>query len=270
MEQFTPQIFTSVINSYLPEPHASLLNGMLFGINLKTSKIFYEELKVVGLLHIVVLSGMNITLLGSIILNIFSFFGKSISGLITILIIIFFIIFVGAQAPIVRAGFMGVLTLVAFLYGRKNYVLFALFLSAVFIFIFQPSWLGSISFQLSYGATLGIILFGQTKDFKSQNFLEKIFLALWKNLKVSLAAQLFTAPIIFIYFKQISLIAPVSNLFVSFLIGPLTLLGFITAILGKINYSLGLIPAYICYGLLSYMIFVIETLSKLPFVYFKF
>lgn len=270
MEQFTPQIFTSVINSYLPEPHASLLNGMLFGINLRTSKAFYEELKIVGLLHIVVLSGMNITLLGSILMNVFSFIGKAKASLITILIIILFIIFVGAQAPIVRAGFMGILTLVAFLFGRKNFVIFALFLSAIFIFVFWPSWLKTISFQLSYGATLGIILFGQTREIQTENLAKKFTHAIMRDIKLSLAAQIFTAPIIFFYFKQVSIISPISNLFISFLIGPLTLLGFITAILGKINYSLGLIPSYICYGLLSYMIFVIETLSKLTFVFFNF
>src|SRR3990172_9310850 len=96
----TPDIFTSVINSYLPEPQASLLNGMLFGINLQTSKAFYEQLKIVGLLHIVVLSGINITLLASAISAGTSFFGRLTSSLITILIIIIFIAFVGAKAPI--------------------------------------------------------------------------------------------------------------------------------------------------------------------------
>ena len=200
MEQFNPSIFTSVINSYLPEPHASLLNGMLFGINLKTSKAFYEQLKAVGLLHIVVLSGMNITLVGSIIIAILSSFGKQVAGLLTILIIVFFIVFVGAQAPIIRAGFMGILTLVALLYGRKNQVLFALFLSAVFIAIFWSSWLRSISFQLSYGATLGIILFGQTREIKTDSIRGKIFQFIKKDIKLSLSAQLFTAPLIFFYF----------------------------------------------------------------------
>src|SRR3990167_749770 len=95
MEQFTPQIFTSVINSYLPEPHASLLNGMLFGINLHTSKAFYEQLKIVGLLHIVVLSGINITLLAAIIALSTSFLGRLASSLITILTIILYIVFIG-------------------------------------------------------------------------------------------------------------------------------------------------------------------------------
>jgi len=270
MEQITPQIFTSVIDYYLPEPHSSLLNGMLFGINLSTSQEFYEKLKAVGLLHIVVLSGMNITLLGSIILTTLSGISRKISIVITMLVIIIFIAFVGIQAPIVRSGFMGILTLVAFITGRKAYVAFSLFLSAVFILIFWPSWITSISFQLSYGATLGIILFGQTREIKSENLLLKLINVIKKDIKLSLAAQVFTAPLIFIYFKQISFISPVSNLLVSFLIGPIMVLGFLTAVLGKINYSLGIIPAYICYGVLSYMIFIIETLSKLPYAFFDF
>lgn len=254
-----PSIFTSVINNYLPEPHASLLNGIIFGINLKTTKEFYQQLKIVGLLHIVVLSGINITMLAGIITNVTIFFGKRLSTLITILSLILFIIFVGPQAPVVRAGIMGILTLVAILFGKRNLVFYSMFLSILFIAIFFPNWLTSVSLYLSYGATVGIILFGQTK---SKNFIVR-------DLKTSLAAQIFTTPIIFLYFKQISLIAPFSNLLIAPIIAPLMVFGFLTAILGKISYLLGYIPAQICYGLLTYCIFVINLLAKLPFVYFS-
>ena len=160
----SPSVFTSVIDSYLPEPHASLLNGIIFGVNLKTTKEFYQQLKVVGLLHLVVLSGINITLLSSIISSSTKFLSKSLSTLITILLIISFVVFVGPQAPIIRATFMGLLTHVAIITGRKNFTLYALFLSLIFILIFWPEWLKTISLQLSYGATLGIILFGQGKN----------------------------------------------------------------------------------------------------------
>src|SRR3989339_2247478 len=123
----TPSTFTSVINSYLPEPHASLLNGIIFGVNLKSSNEFYQQLKMVGLLHLVVLSGINITLLAAIISSVTKYFSKVISTLITILSIIFFVVFVGPKAPIIRAAFMGVLTHVAIITGRKYYALYGLF-----------------------------------------------------------------------------------------------------------------------------------------------
>jgi competence protein ComEC len=257
---FSPAFFTSVINSYLPEPHSSLLNGIIFGINLKTSKEFYQQLKMVGLLHLVVLSGINITLLASFVSSMTKFVSKQLSTLITILTIISFVIFVGPQAPIIRAAFMGILTHVAIMTGRKNYTLYALFLSLIFILIFWPDWLKTVSLQLSYGATLGIVIFGQSQ---SNNYV-------WKNIKLSLAAQVFTVPIIFFYFKQISLISPLANLLVAETVPTLMVFGFLTAILGKINFFLGLIPAYLCYGLLSYIVWIIQTLSKLPYIFLQF
>lgn len=257
----SPSLFTTVINSYLPEPHASLLNGIIFGVNLRTSKELYQQLKIVGLLHLVVLSGANISLLTAMIGTLSGFLHKRASVLVTIVLIILFVVFVGPEPPVVRAAFTGILTLVAIIYGRKNYALYALLLSLIFIAVFWPKWITTISLQLSYGATLGLILFGRKRG---NNYVINEFIT-------SLSAQVFTVPIIFIYFKQISLISPLANVMVSFTIAPLMVFGFITAIFGAIWYPLGIIPAYFCYGILSYMVWVVKWLSKIPeaFINFK-
>lgn len=256
-----PEIFTSVINNYLPEPQASLLNGMIFGVELKTTREFINELKNVGLIHIVVLSGMNISLIAAIMSLITSRFSKLISSLITILTVILFIIFVGAKAPIIRAGIMGTLTLVAFIFQRKAVAIYSLLFAGIITVIFFPKWLSSISFQLSYAATLGILLFAKSKP-QSSSFS--------KEFRISLSAQVFTVPIIFFYFRQISLIAPLSNMLVAPLVGPIMIFGLLTAFLGKLHYSLGLIPAFISYGLLSWLVFVVKTLAKIPFASINF
>lgn len=261
--EFGPSIFTSVINGYLPEPHASLLNGILFGVSLTTTQDLYLKLRITGLLHIVVLSGMNITILASII----GLFTKSLPKLMSIGIclmsIVVFILFVGVEPPIVRAGAMSILSLLAVVLGRKAIPLYLLFLSLLATLLFVPEWISSISFQLSYGATFGLILFsGQKKP--SSN---KIKQGIMNELRPSLAAQLFTAPLIWMYFRQVSLISPLANILISWAIAPLMIFGFLTSILGKIHFSLGLIPSYVAYGLLSYMLFIIETLSKVPFAW---
>jgi competence protein ComEC len=257
----TTSIFTSVINSYLPEPHASLLNGIIFGVNIKTTKEFYQQLKAVGLLHLVVLSGMNITIISSFVSSLTKFLSKKLSTLITILTIILFVFFVGFQAPIIRAAIMGLFTHVAIITGRKNYTIYALILSLIFILFFWPSWFKTISLQLSYGATLGIILFGQGK--KSNNFIID-------NLRLTMSAQIFTVPIIFFYFRQVSIITPLSNLLISETVPPLMIFGFLTAFLGKISYFLGYLPSLICYGFLSYLIYVVDMLAKIPFAFLSF
>lgn len=143
------EVFTNVVNNYPPEPHLSLMNGILFGINLKTTRELHEKLKIAVLLHLVVLSGTNITILSSFVASSTRFFSKQLSILITILVIIIFIFFVGIKAPILRAGFIEILTLVSIQTGRKSYPLYAFLLSFVFSLLLYPKWFRSISFQLS-------------------------------------------------------------------------------------------------------------------------
>lgn len=269
---FTPEIFTQVINHYLPEPHASLMNGILFGVKLKTSSQFYLAIKKTGLLHLVVLSGVNISILAAIVANFTKNFPKKLTITITISSIIIFTIFVGAAPPIIRAAFTGTVAYLAIFFGRKNIPFYTLMLSLLFIAIFWPSWLSTVSLQLSYAATIGLILFGGVKeiDMDKLPLLTKIKYILWKDLKPSLVAYFSTLPIIWVNFKQISLIAPISNVLVGGLVPILTIFGFLMALLGKINFWLGLVPSYVCYSMASYIIFVIEKTASLPYIFYQF
>lgn len=265
----TPLSVAQVAQMYLPQPHAALLNGMLLGIPLYEYRDLYEKLKIVGLLHMVVLSGMNITIMTAIISRLTSVFGRRVAGLMSVLIIIFFIAFVSPQAPVVRAGFCSILTIVALLVGRKAQPLYLLLLSAIFIGIFWPSWIMSISFQLSYGATLGLLLFNRDHQKMSRTFIGKFVQELVSEFKTSIAAQVFTAPLIFFHFKQLSIISPVANVLVSFMVGPIMIVGFAMVILGRISYVLGLIPAIAVYGMLDYVLGVVSLLAKVPFVFIQ-
>ena len=263
-----PSIFTSVITSYLPEPHASLMGGILFGVDLKTSQNFYYAIKVTGLLHIVVLSGINITLLGALVGIFTKSLGRKLSATITIFTIVIFVMFVGPDPPITRAAIMGVLTLIAVVFERKTLALYSLFLSGLFIAIFKFEWIETVSFQLSFGATLGIMLFGNVPKREVRGLIASSIYYLEQELRPTLAAQIFTTPIIFWYFREISLVAPVANIVVSFAIPPLMVFGLLTAMLGKIHFVLGLIPAYISYGLLHYIITSIYAMAGLPYIFF--
>ncbi len=267
-------IFTDLYRLYLPEPHASLLSGIVFGEKLHVSQAFMNAIKVTGLLHMVVLSGINITLLGAFIGAFTKPFGRKKSALMTIGGIIGFIAFVGADPPVTRAGVMGILTLLALVYERKTLGLYVLFLSAVVVALFKFEWLTSVSFQLSFGATLGIMLWGNAPH-RAQNDTQpsrwnKLYAYLEAELRPSFAAQAVTMPIIFWYFREISLIAPFSNLIVSFTVPPLMVFGFFTAILGYIHPWLGLLPAIMCYGLLEYVIRAIFLMSRLPHIFISF
>lgn len=269
-------IFTDVFRSYLPEPHASLLSGILFGEKLKTSAEFYRAVKQTGLLHIVVLSGINITLLGAMISIFTKNLGRKLSSIITICSIVIFVMFVGPDPPVTRAAIMGSLTLLAIVYERKTLALYVLFLSAFIIAVVKWEWIGTVSFQLSFGATLGIMLFGNVPErgldgmHGMARLRGRLISLAEKELRPSISAQIITVPIIFWYFKEISLIAPLSNLAVAFIIPPLMIFGMITAILGRLHPLLGILPGYVCYGLLHYVVLIIYAMARIPHIFLDF
>lgn len=265
-----PSFFSTSINQLIPEPQSSLLNGIIFGLPLRSKTDFYQQLKMVGLLHLVVLSGMNITLMGAIVITFTRNFGRLLSILITILLIILFVMFVQPQAPVVRASFTGIITFVSFIFKRKSVGLYSLFLSFLFISLFWPHWIKTLSLQLSYGASVGLLIFGALDENGGKKGIHRLISYICAELRTSLAAQVFTVPLIFFHFRQISIIAPVTNVFVSFLVAPLMIFGFLTAILGKISWYLAILPATVCFGLLTYMVWVIKTLAKLPYIFLDF
>jgi competence protein ComEC len=246
----------SIINQLLPEPQAGLLNGMLFGIKATIDPALKTSLINSGTLHIIALSGMNISILVSIVsLLLLRFVRRPIANLLTVPIIIGFIAFVGVSASVVRAAIMGVISLLAVSFGRQHWPFLAWILAVIIMLLLNPPWISDLSFQLSIMATLGIIMFGTKKE-----------TSWWKNdLRVSLSAQLFTVPIIFFQFHRISLISPLSNILIGPLIAPIMALGLILVAAGLIFFPLAVPIAWITWVPLSYVIWIIEWTARLPF-----
>lgn len=252
----TVATFTAIINQLLPEPHAGLLNGILFGTKAALSRDLYDALVATGTLHIVALSGMNITILESVIAKTLGYFlNKRITSVLTILLIIGFIWFVGLSPSVIRAGIMGSMALIAVIFGRQTWSIFFFAVTCVIMLLVHPAWIGDLSFQLSAGATLGIILFGPRVQ---KN-------VLIDTLYVTLAAQTLTIPITLLTFRRISIISPVTNVLIGWIIQPLTVAGLIVAVLGLIWLPLGQVAAWIAWVFLEYLILAIELTAKLPF-----
>lgn len=259
---FPIENLTNVVNILLPEPHSSLLNGIVYGRQIPSYLDLYLKIKKAGILHIVVLSGSNIAMLGAMMEAIFGFVNKKIAVVITICFILLFAVSVGFEPPVVRASIMGSISLLAVVFNRKATALYSLLISAIISSVIWPEWITSVSFLLSYAATLGIILFG-TPTTKPPWWLPQ-------ELRISLVAQLFTTPIIFIYFKEISLVAPFTNLLISIIIGPLMALGLIISILGSINHVLAVPFAFLAFGMLEYLLFITDLANSIPYSFITF
>jgi competence protein ComEC len=259
----SPEYFAEIIRQNLPEPHASLMNGIVLGIPLKNQWGLYQGLIRVGLVHMVVLSGMNITLLVQLISSTLFFVSKQLRIVITILAIVGFTFFVGIQPPIARAAVMGVISLLGLQLGRRVSSWYCLMLSGIICLLIWPEWVSSLSFYLSYAATSGIVLvpkpFSATANRKKP--LSYIYKYCLEDLQTSLSAQIFTLPLIWYFFGRISLVSPLTNLLVSWTIAPIMVLGFIICALGQFSSHLVKPAAFISYVLISYIITIVHLFS---------
>lgn len=288
---------SSVVVRSLPEPHAGLLLGILFGTKATLSKPFTESLIQTGTIHIVALSGMNITMLISFVqLVCLRYLRRPIANLFSVGIIIGFIYVVGFSASVIRAAIMGCISLLAITLGRRNVPIYALLLAVSCMILLNPLWVVDLSFQLSVLATLGIILFArkeqvlrsqlteiqpekaklQTIEMQSEyqhhgavagilRISRSIYRLIEDDLRVTLAAQVFTVPLILFTFHRVSLIAPLTNVLIGWLIAPIMLTGLVMIAVGLVWLPFAQIAGAVVWALLGMLIALIEWTGQVPF-----
>jgi competence protein ComEC len=271
----TVQTFTSIINQLLPEPHAGLLSGILFGTKMSVDPVLKQALIATGTLHIIALSGMNITILTNMVsVSLLWLFPRKIAVLITIGVIIGFIFFVGLSASVVRAALMGGITLIGIVFGKNVWALWSWGVAVVLMLIARPLWITDLSFQLSLLASLGMILFGKNKmedrewNLGDSQLLSSIIYPLFQmlrtDLQTTLAAQTLTLPLLLFSFGRLSFVSPFTNVLIVWTLPIITVLGFLVVIGGYLFLPLGQVFAWFSWIFLEYIIQVILLTSRIP------
>ncbi|MDP2720435.1 MAG: ComEC/Rec2 family competence protein [bacterium] len=250
----------------LPEPQAALLAGIVLGVKQDLPADFGESLRKTGTIHVVVVSGYNISVVAGFTIGLVRFVRRQIAIILALLAIIFYTLLVGAEPPAVRAAIMGVVGFTAIFLGRQRYALYSLFLAAFLMIFVNPKVVGEIGFQLSFLATAGIILF-QERIYKFLKFLPGPFS---DDLATTLAAQSLVVPIIFYHFGSVSAISPVVNAAVLWTIPLATILGFLFLATSFIVPILAAGIGSVIWGVLSIFVFLVELFGKLSFAYLHF
>ena len=142
----------------VPEPEASLLAGLTLGARESLGVEWTERFRRAGLLHIVVLSGYNLSVVAAAILALLGFLAKRQRLIIAALAVALFTVMVGAGPATVRAAIMAIIALTAQATGRRYRVAWALGVAGFVMVVFNPKVLVfDPGFQLSFLATLGLI-----------------------------------------------------------------------------------------------------------------
>ena len=253
------------IKGFLPEPQASLLLGIVLGVKTQMPENFWQNLRETGTLHLVVASGQNVVMVAGLLINISVWFLKrKWAILIAILGIIVYVLMVGADAPVVRAGLMAIMIFIGQLLGREVNPGRFLCLAAMMMLLIEPLILFDIGFQLSFAATGGLIWFHPLL-LKKLSVLGRAPI-LGEGLLVTLSAQLATLPVLLVNFGQFSWLSPLVNALVLPLIPLLMIFGFVIAFLSFFSNLLGQLLSWFVWPFLTWFVGVVEFFGKFSWI----
>lgn len=260
---------TNTVKMCLPKEQAALLSGMLIGYTEDMSDEVANAFSDAGLSHLTAVSGMNIAFIVFPLVFLFKkmHLSQKISNIITIGILILFLFITGFSPSVARAVIMAVIILVGQLLKRETEIFTSISFALILLLIYNPYTLFDIGFQLSFAATLSLVLF--YKYIKSKLDFKFLPSLVSDVLAATISAQLGVVLISAMYFNKISIISLISNLLVVPLVEVLTILGIVMVLVGQI----AIIPAeflgLVCNTFLSFILYVAKISSQIPFAVVK-
>jgi competence protein ComEC len=260
--------FLQASNIMLVEPYSSLLNGMLLGADPVISPEFKDALIKVGVIHIIVVSGYNISIL-------FAFASKLLGGssikvktLVGSAAVIFYCVVVGLEPPVMRALIMGLLVGISRAFGHAKDMTYVLLLSACLVLLIDPSNINNVSFLLTFTASLGLILLAEplTLSLEKYSRVNKTPYIIKESIITSFVAQIYVLPIVSYYFGRVSLIGFIVNPLVVWLVPFIMLVGFVFVC----AYNLGLYALikpfiFILSAFLMLFVDIVQIMSHIPY-----
>lgn len=247
----------------LPEPQASLLAGIVLGSKSGFPDDFYQALRKTGTLHVVVASGMNITLFAGALISLLVFFiNRKIAVIISFLGIWFYVLLAGGEAPVIRAGIMGSLAFLGIGLGREKDAVRGLVFAGLLMLFINPNYLFDLGFQLSFCATAGILfVYPKIKAWKPGRRFFSLPL-FGDELAVTLAAQLLTLPMMVFSLGWFNPISPLVNALVLWTVPWVMAIGALGGFFGLLNRPLGQLFCLIVYPLLTYFLEMVKLFSR--------
>lgn len=249
------------IEKTLPEPHASLLSGMLFGFRSGQFEHFSVALQRTGVSHVIAASGYNVAVVTSFISKVTAKFHRRIGIILSVIGIWCFALIAGGSVPVVRAAVMSTYSCIGLLLGYSTPVHVALWLSMALFLCGDPSVIGDVSFQLSYASTAGLIYLSPLVE----GFFPDSLRILKETAGVTLSAICATAPLSLVHFGMFSVVALAVNMIVLPLVAPAMGVG---AMMLVVPPSLGVLSqgiAIVAWLPLDVFIKVVEFFSNMSF-----
>jgi competence protein ComEC len=255
--------FSAGLATAVPEPQSSLGLGLLIGQRSTLPETVGLQLSVVGLTHIVAVSGYNLTIIMRAVKRLLNKRSKYQITALSLTLIALFLLMTGMSASIVRAAIVSGLSIVAWHYGRTFRPLLLISLAAVITAAYNPFYIWSdIGWYLSFLAFFGVLILApllQERIYKSKQ--PKILAAVCLE---SFSAMVMTLPLIMYIFKQISLVALPANLIIVPMVPLAMLASLVAGLAGMFAPVVSGLLAWPATVLLTAMLDIVQILSGVP------
>ncbi|MGB4800156.1 MAG: ComEC/Rec2 family competence protein [Candidatus Saccharimonadales bacterium] len=258
--------FVAGMQTALPEPQASFGLGILIGQRSTLPYDVTQAFLMVGLTHIIAVSGYNLTILIDAARRLLEKHSKYLMVVFAAGLMTFFLLITGASASIVRAAVVSGLGLLAWWYGRPVRPMVIIMLAAAITSYATPVYFWSdIGWWLSVLAFFGILVLAP--QLLARLYKKREAPVIVKMAVETLAAEAMVIPLIMTIFGQVSLVGLVANLLVALCIPLAMLFSFVAAVAGALIPLLAGWFAWPAGVLLTYMIDVAILLSRIPHIF---
>ncbi|MBI5469773.1 ComEC/Rec2 family competence protein [Candidatus Kaiserbacteria bacterium] len=257
-------LFVSGLQRSLPEPQSGLAGGITVGDKRALGKDLTQEFRTVSLVHIIVLSGYNITI---VIAGVFWMFARAPRTMrfgAGVLVAIFFAVMTGFASASLRAALMALIAISGEWSGRIYRPERALALVAAGMVAWNPYLLVyDPGFQLSFLATAGLLAFSPVFEGWFSRVPTKMKLR--EILTTTSSAQIAVLPLLLYESGNLSIVSLPANLLALVAVSPAMLASLIAALGGLVFGTLAPIVGFPAYVLLSYILGIAHALSSIPF-----
>ncbi|RAK22455.1 competence protein ComEC [Anoxybacillus vitaminiphilus] len=217
---------TAYIEQHFPPATIGIVQALVYGEREQMSETILEGYQKLGLIHLLAISGLHVTMLTgmSFFLAIRAGMTRETAALLLIFLLPLYTVLTGASPSVMRASFMAGIVLISLKWPAKLLPIDSLSATCVIMLLLNPYSLFQAGFQLSFIATLGLILSSHTILQQSSPLLQLV--------STTVIAQLSSLPLLLYHFFEISLLSfPLNIVFVplySFIILPLSLVSLIS------------------------------------------
>lgn len=218
---------------YMDEGRLPLLMTLLFGGNYdELPEGVLDSFTATGIVHILSVSGSHMALLFSFICLLGRWLSLPSRAVFpaAAALILFYGALSGFVPPVVRASIMGVLSAAGLLFGREKESILLLGAAVLGMLLWDPLYLFDVSFQLSVGASAGILLFYQPLARQIRR-IPRLPRWMAEGTSLALSAQILAIPIILYDFHVLPLYVVPANLFVTPFLEGTIILGLASSIL---------------------------------------